>query len=86
MFTVYAIRSLSTGRIYIGQTTNLEGRLRDHNAGRVQSTRRDKPWVLHALHRVSNRKEAMFVEWRIKRSRGTRLKWLAKNRVEDDRV
>ena len=41
MFVVYAIRSLTTGRIYIGQTKNFEDRLRNHNAGRVQSTKKE---------------------------------------------
>jgi len=44
MFIVYAIESSVTGRIYIGQTHDFEGRLKLHNAGRVKSTMNDKPW------------------------------------------
>ena len=81
MYTVYAIRSLATGRIYIGQTKNFEDRLRDHNVGSVQSTRGEKPWKVHAFQRVAGRKEAMYVEWKIKRSRGARLKWLERHTI-----
>jgi len=81
MYTVYAIRSLTTGRIYIGHTYNLEDRLRDHNSGHVQSTKRDKPWELHAMETVENRKDAMHMEWKLKRSKGARLKWLERYTV-----
>ena len=60
--TVYAIRSIIKGRIYIGQTKNIEARLKDHNAGLVRSTKSDMPCELYALQRVQNRKEAMNLE------------------------
>ncbi|MFH1561623.1 MAG: GIY-YIG nuclease family protein [Patescibacteria group bacterium] len=31
MFTVYVIKSQTTGKIYIGQTGNLKNRLASHN-------------------------------------------------------
>jgi len=80
MYTVCAIRSPVTGRIYIGQTGEFEGRLRQHNAGDVRSARKDKPWELHALQQFMTRKEAMFVEWKLKRSKGLRDKWLEANK------
>ena len=33
-----------------------------------------------AWQRFMSRKEAMYVEWRIKRSKGLRMKWLEANR------
>jgi len=38
-FCVYAIQSEVSKRVYVGQTDNLETRLREHNNGRVKSTR-----------------------------------------------
>jgi len=86
MFVVYAIKSLSTGRIYIGQTNDFENRLRDHNAGSIQSTRGDKPWTLLALQSVGNRKGAMNVEWKLKKSKGARLRWLERHRISEEAV
>ena len=83
MYTVYAIRSLTTGRIYIGQTKNLENRLRDYNAGHVQSTKKDKPWELYALQTMENRKEVMHMEWKLKCSKGARLRWLERQTVSN---
>ena len=80
-YTIYGIRRLTTGRSYVGQTKNLKDRLRDHNTGHVKSTSREKPWELHAMEKVGSRKEAMYVEWKIKRSRGARLKWLERHTI-----
>ena len=79
MYTVYAIRSFVTGRIYIGQTMDCEARLREHNAGSVRSTKKDRPWELYAWQQFMSRKEAVYIEWRIKRSKGLREKWLEAN-------
>ena len=43
MYSVYAIRSILTGRICVGQTSNLKARLKDHNDGSVRSTKVDRP-------------------------------------------
>jgi len=44
--TVYILRNHKTGRHYIGSTTNLERRLRDHDRGNTPSTRGRGPWLL----------------------------------------
>ena len=42
---VYVLRSLKTsGRIYIGYTTDLERRLREHNRGEGEYTKHFTPW------------------------------------------
>jgi len=41
---VYVIRSESTGRTYIGLTSDFERRLAAHNAGGNVSTARFRPW------------------------------------------
>ncbi|MFC1886243.1 GIY-YIG nuclease family protein [Thermodesulfobacteriota bacterium] len=75
MFYVYAIISI-TDRIYIGQTGNLEVRLKQHNAGTVKSTKSDRPWTFLKTEEFSTREEARFFEWSLKRSMGKRKRWI----------
>ena len=82
MFFVYAIRSLSTNRIYIGHTKDFENRLNYHNSGYVTSTSRGKPWTLIALQKVVSRDEARWIERNLKNSKGKRTKWIDQNRIE----
>ncbi|MBI2485027.1 GIY-YIG nuclease family protein, partial [Candidatus Uhrbacteria bacterium] len=44
MFIVYILKSESSGRYYIGMTSDLEDRLRRHNRGDTTSTRNRGPW------------------------------------------
>ena len=44
MFFTYILESTSTGRFYIGQTSDLEARLGRHNAGKNRSTKSGIPW------------------------------------------
>ena len=46
MFSVYILYSPSSEQTYTGQTQNISQRLERHNKGMVQSTRRNKPWIL----------------------------------------
>ncbi len=81
MFIVYAIESSVTGRIYIGQTHDFEGRLKSHNAGCVKSTMNDKPWRQIAQEMHATRDEARWCEFKLKKSRGRRLKWLDEHKL-----
>ena len=81
MFTVYAIQSLSTRRICIGQTKDLNRRLQYHNLGYVKSTSRNRPWELMAFVRVKTSSEARWTERELKKSRGKRIKWIEQNRL-----
>jgi putative endonuclease len=80
-FVVYALKSLKTGRIYVGQTADLAVRLERHNAGAVDSTRRDRPWIAVAQERFATREETRWLEYRLKRSRGARMRWLQRNAI-----
>ena len=48
-YCVYAIKSEAIDRIYIWQSNCLERRLREHNFGRIKSTKFEAPWILSAL-------------------------------------
>jgi len=76
VFYVYAILSKKTGRVYIGQTANVEARVQSHNRGYVASTEAERPWTLIKQQSFSNRSEARWLEFCLKRSRGRRLRWL----------
>jgi putative endonuclease len=76
MYYVYAIRSILNGRIYIGQTENLEKRIEFHNKGKVKSTKNQGPWEFVAVQNVESRAKATWVEKNLKNSHGARLRWL----------
>jgi len=82
MFTVYAIESLSTKRIYVGQTKDLNKRLQYHNLGYVKSTSRNRPWELIAFEKVKSISEARWMERQLKKSRGKRIKWIEEKRLK----
>jgi len=76
MFYVYAIQSTKTGRIYIGQTKDIENRLHLHNQGQVKSTSKEIPWRVIALETFHTREQARWCEKNLKKSRGKRTKWI----------
>jgi predicted GIY-YIG superfamily endonuclease len=45
MITVYAIRSLVNGEIYVGMAKDANLRLKEHNAGKNRYTKGLRPWV-----------------------------------------
>jgi len=46
MFYVYVLRSLKDKKLYIGKTSNLRQRFKEHNSGLVPSTKGRKPFEL----------------------------------------
>ncbi len=64
-FFVYVLQN-PQGRYYIGQTSNLETRLQQHNHGKVTWTKSRGPWrlVYHEAH--DTRSEAMRAERQLK--------------------
>ena len=65
-YSVYILRSLSSKRLYIGQTNNFQRRFREHQTGRHLATRNRGPWeVLHILP-CQNRIEATTLERKLK--------------------
>ena len=78
-FTVYIIRSHTTGTFYKGFCEDFERRLADHNAGRVTSTKHGRPWHRHYVETFSNKTEALKRERYFKSRSGYR--WLKSNHI-----
>jgi len=57
-FVVYVIKSQVDGRLYVGFTDSIERRIKEHNAGRIKSTKGFKPWILVYSELVYSRDEA----------------------------
>ncbi len=64
---VYILFSETRSRYYVGQTTDIDKRLKRHNGGIVPSTRGGIPWKLVLQIPVDSRSEAMQLEKRIKK-------------------
>ncbi len=62
MHYVYVIKSQKDGRLYVGMTTNLEQRIKEHNAGYQFSTKDYKPWTLVHFRTFPTRQEARIME------------------------
>ena len=75
-FTVYIIESVTTGGLYVGQTSDLARRLKEHNdpshkPGKYTS-RQQGPWELVYSEGFDNQSEAMKREKYIKAQKSTR--------------
>jgi putative endonuclease len=80
-YCVYAIKSVVTDRIYIGQSNCWEKRFREHNCGRIKSTKFETPWDLFALEFFEHQARARWLERSLKKSKGLRSKWLKKMEI-----
>ena len=64
---VYILYSTTSSKYYVGQTANIDKRLRRHNLGLVPSTKTGTPWNVVLQIEVSNRSEALILENKIKK-------------------
>ena len=80
-YCVYAIKSSVTNRIYIGLSSCCARRLREHNYGRVKSTKFETPWELFAIDYVEHQAQARWLEKSLKKSKGMRTKWLKRMQI-----
>ena len=69
---VYVLRSLLDGKLYVGLTNSLSGRLDKHNAGLVASTQRRRPFELIYWEGCLNRGDAARREKYLKSAWGKR--------------
>ena len=74
IFWVYVLQSENTGRIYIGQTSNLTHRIAQHNNLKSSRTRftyhQRGAWKLVYKEQYQNRKEAIRRERELKSAKG----------------
>ena len=66
----------------MGYTNDIDVRLKYHNSGYVKSTAADRPWRFVALEKVESKDEARWLERSLKKSRGKRIRWIAKNQIK----
>ena len=67
-YSVYVLRN-SQGRLYVGFTTDLERRVRQHKEGEGGWTRSRGPWELVHFESFATRAEAMQRERNLKRGK-----------------
>ena len=72
MHYVYILQSLKDNNLYIGFTSSLEKRIREHNNGEVQSTKPRRPLKLIFYEAYLNQNDALRREDYFKSTKGKR--------------
>lgn len=70
----YILKSLKDNGYYYGSTSDLDNRLKNHNRGKVRSTKGRRPFVLHFYESHNDKSSAMLRERFYKSIDG--YKWL----------
>ena len=65
---VYLLQSLKDKKHYIGQADNVKKRLKEHNEGKVRSTKHRIPFKLIGYEEYPTRNEARWKEYFFKKS------------------
>ncbi|MCZ7603993.1 MAG: GIY-YIG nuclease family protein [Melioribacteraceae bacterium] len=66
MYFVYILHSEKYSRYYIGHCKNCKSRLKDHNRGKVKSTKAYVPWNIVHTEQFETKSEAYQREMEIK--------------------
>lgn len=78
---LYVLVSLGTKEVYLGYTTNLKRRLRQHNSPRNRGyTRRGAPWRLLAVRCFLDKHSAKRAERQLKRRWWDKINWIRRVR------
>ena len=64
---VYIIYSIRYNFYYIGSSFNPTERLKEHNGGKVKSTKNKGPWILKFYQDYQNQKQARQIEYKLKK-------------------
>ena len=72
-YFVYVLESEIDGRLYKGQTTDIDKRIEEHNSGKTKSTKGYKPWKLVYFEKYETRDEALLREKFFKTGSGREL-------------
>ncbi len=70
MFTVYILKSKTTGKFYIGCTNNIIRRLQEHNANKTRSIKNKGPFELIHQENYNSLSEGRIRERKIKLYKG----------------
>lgn len=66
MFYVYLLHSIKFDELYIGSTNDLKNRLKEHNNGKVSSTKDKRPYKLIYYESYLSEKDARYREKMLK--------------------
>ena len=69
-YFVYVLKSQKDGRLYKGQTSDLNERVKQHNSGKTKSTKGFMPWELVYFEKFQAREEAVLREKYLKTGSG----------------
>ncbi len=78
MFYTYILKSKKNDRLYTGSTNDLRKRLKQHNDGKSNFTKRDKPYEIIYYEACMNENDARSRELQLKSGYGKRY---LKNRL-----
>lgn len=67
MYYVYILKSLKDKNLYIGRTNNFERRFKEHNLGKVSSTKTRRPFTLLEKIEVISEEESVKLELEYKK-------------------
>jgi putative endonuclease len=72
-FYVYVLQSKTSDGYYIGYTTDLIRRVKEHNLGQNSATKPYRPWRLIYYEACRNREDAKRREKHLKTTKGRRM-------------
>jgi putative endonuclease len=82
---VLGTRTKTRHLTYVGWTSDVARRLKQHNAGKGARTTRGRVWVLLHTEHCRSKRAAMSREWHLKRDRAFRKKLAQKLKSEHAR-
>jgi putative endonuclease len=82
MFHLYILESETSGKLYIGQTNDLQDRINRHNSNQNLATRNKGPWKLLFSIEFKSRSEAVLLEKKLKswKNPGKVKEWIKNQR------
>ncbi len=72
-YYTYVLYSEKVEQLYIGQTNNIDRRLKQHNNGKVESTKPYLPYKLIYLEELNTKTDAVNREHELKQANGRRF-------------
>ncbi|MBN8707265.1 MAG: GIY-YIG nuclease family protein [Bacteroidetes bacterium] len=66
MFYTYVLKSVKTGKFYIGYSSDIAKRIEKHNNGKSRSTKSGIPWSLYYFESYETKTEAIRRELEMK--------------------